>query len=87
MSLKEGQVVLITICGIVLALYASASFPSCLRDDTQHLQQQIVPAPAAGFTNCTNPSYNARIFSFSPLVIYIENFVTEAERAYLIEIA
>lgn len=36
---------------------------------------------------CTHPPYKSRLLSKSPLVIYIENFVTDAERLHLQELA
>jgi prolyl 4-hydroxylase len=35
---------------------------------------------------CTHPPYKIHIFSTSPLVIYISNFVTAFERAHLLSI-
>lgn len=36
---------------------------------------------------CTHPPYKSHLLSKSPLVIYIENFVTDAERLHLQELA
>ena len=36
---------------------------------------------------CRDPPYTVRIFSFFPLVIYIENFLTKAERTHLLDLA
>jgi prolyl 4-hydroxylase len=35
---------------------------------------------------CTHPPYKIHIFSTSPLVIYISNFITASERAHLLSI-
>jgi prolyl 4-hydroxylase len=37
--------------------------------------------------DCTHPPYKSHLLSKSPLVIYIENFVTDAERLHLQELA
>ena len=39
-----------------------------------------------GYT-CTHPPYKIHIFSKSPLVIYIENFITAEERSHLHAVA
>lgn len=36
---------------------------------------------------CQDPPYTTQIFSFFPLLVYMENFVTEAERKYLMDLA
>lgn len=36
---------------------------------------------------CAHPPYKSHLLSKSPLVIYIENFVTDAERLHLQELA
>lgn len=36
---------------------------------------------------CTHPPYKSHLLSKSPLVIYIEDFVTDAERLHLQNIA
>lgn len=36
---------------------------------------------------CTHPPYKSHLLSKSPLVIYIENFVTAAERVHLQDLA
>jgi hypothetical protein len=41
--------------------------------------------PLSDYT-CTHPPYSIHIFSKSPLVIYISNFITAAERAHLQEV-
>ena len=35
---------------------------------------------------CTHPPYQIHLFSASPLVIYITNFITPEERSHLLDI-
>ena len=39
-----------------------------------------------GIPACEHPGYLPRIISYDPFIMHIENFVSEAERAYLIEL-
>jgi hypothetical protein len=55
-------------------------------------QTDAAPKQAVNATNqnpktCPNPHYEVQILSYSPLVIYIKNFVTTAEREHLISLA
>jgi hypothetical protein len=37
-------------------------------------------------STCSHPAYNIHIFSISPLVIYISNFISSSERAHLLSV-
>jgi hypothetical protein len=41
----------------------------------------------AGPLQCPRPSYTARVISFDPLMIHLENFITAEERKHLIDVA
>jgi hypothetical protein len=36
---------------------------------------------------CTHPNYRVHLFSKSPLVIYLEGFITKEERSHMLEVA
>lgn len=42
-----------------------------------------VPLQDVEYT-CTHPAYNIHLFSSSPVVIYISNFITPSERSHLL---
>lgn len=45
-----------------------------------------IDGPNATEPDCPADSYTARILSREPLVIYLENFLSEDERAHLLEV-
>ena len=45
-----------------------------------------IDAPNEGLPNCPSDSYSIHILSKGPLVIYIENFLSTAERELLLDI-
>src|SRR4030081_2194272 len=48
-------------------------------------QTPQVPLTDEGYT-CTHPPYKVHVFSTSPLVIYITDFITPEERLHLLDI-
>jgi hypothetical protein len=62
---------LLWILGLALQVYGNKTPQAPLTDDAY---------------TCTHPPYQVHIFSKSPLVIYITNFITTEERAHLLDI-
>jgi len=61
-----------------LALAALIAMSSASLDDDQ--------SPLEG-RECKHPNYKVHLFSKSPLVIYLEGFLTKEEREHMLEVA
>lgn len=62
-----------------LAIVAALRYAPAYAGDTQ---QPLSWAPGSDYV-CEHPPYNIRMVSHSPLVIYIQNFITAEERGHL----
>lgn len=50
------------------------------------LNESLIAIESANDTSCDPDAYGVHILSRSPLVVYIENFLSTAEREHLLEI-
>lgn len=83
---------------VIYFLVGAPGFPKHLLTDTNsstttaarstavsHVKLDNLVYPAKDL-QCPDHKYNIRIFSASPLIIYIENFVSEDEAAHLVQL-
>lgn len=67
---------------LLRGVLAAALLSACL---AQAPEQK--PLAADDNPECVHPPYKAHIFSRSPLVIYISDFLTPSERAHMLDLA
>lgn len=81
------------ISAVIYLLVGAPGFPKSLIGATD--QERAVPVSQAKIDSLVYPSkelrcpdhnYNIRIFASSPLIIYIDNFISEEEAKHLIQL-
>jgi len=65
-----------------LLLLRHAAGQSSGNADSNNVNASLAPQPEGEYT-CQHPPYKIQLVSSSPLVLYIRDFLTEAERAHL----
>ncbi|KKA26687.1 hypothetical protein TD95_001634 [Thielaviopsis punctulata] len=75
---------LLAVLGAVRALADSAQIPVANSPAPAYDAAYASAPAAAGSFECVHPAYKAHLVSRSPLVIYLEDFITPAERALLL---
>ncbi len=66
----------------------SPGAPKIVRTGRPQLNQDLLAleSSAQNASDCPSDAYSVHIFSKAPLVLYVENFLSEEERRHLLEI-
>lgn len=80
--LHSTTILLSIITGILsVFIYSKIFLPTFPSGDT------LLPAFDASQTSCAAPTYLTHILSYDPLILHLENFLTESERKHILELA
>lgn len=79
---------IIIIFAVLLAIYSQSGPPRVpYRTPLPPLNEEMLAMPHENDTlGCLPDAYSVHIYAKEPLVVYVENFLSEAERAHLLEI-